>query len=315
MHSFLKRALPLVLSALLAKAAIALPDDGFVDVTGGRVAFRVIGEGDKTPIIFIHGGPGGSSCSFMGNIDQISKERPVILYDQLGSGSSDRIVDLDKYAKIERFVSELDAIRDDLGLEEVHLLGHSWGAAVALEYLLLDPEGVKSVIFMGPYFGTERWIQDANYLLGLLPKETQNAVNEAKASGDFSTDSFKEANALFEQNYVVRNRRERNIECIISPKGNSQLYTHMWGPSEFVSTGTLLDYDRIDQLPQLKLPVLFLIGEYDEARPETIMEFQSLVPNSSVKVVANAGHALDNDQPIEFNNTVIEFLGRVENEP
>ena len=45
------------------------------------------------------------------------------------------------------------------------------------------------------------------------------------------------------------------------------------------------------------------------------MEFQSLVPNSSVKVVANAGHALDNDQPIEFNNTVIEFLGRVENEP
>lgn len=296
-----------------SKAATGLPDDGFIDVTGGRVAFRIIGEGDKTPIIFIHGGPGSSSCSYIPAVELISSERPVILYDQLGCGSSDRIVDLEKYAKIERFVSEVKAIRDELELDEVHILGHSWGSAIALEYLLQKPAGVESVIFMGPYFGTERWIQDAEYLLGLLPEETQKAVRDAKASGDFSTEAFKKANTLFLSHYGRRVKRERNIECIIRPAGSSGLYTYMWGPSEFVSTGTLKDYDRIDQLSNLDLPVLFLVGQYDEARLETMKEYQKLVSGSSVKVIPDAGHVLQNDQPLEFNYAVIDFLNRVEN--
>ena len=73
----------------------SLPDDGFVDVQGGRVAFRVVGRGLSTPVLWIHGGPGGSSCSYVANLNGIAAERPVILYDQLGSGYSDRIENLE----------------------------------------------------------------------------------------------------------------------------------------------------------------------------------------------------------------------------
>ena len=73
------------------------------------------------------------------------------------------MVDLQRDAVLSRFVSEVAAIRSELGLREVHLLGHSWGAAVAIEYLLTaGPKGGRSVIFVGPLFGIDRWVQDAD---------------------------------------------------------------------------------------------------------------------------------------------------------
>jgi proline iminopeptidase len=247
-------------------------------------------------------------------LNSVAEERPVVFYDQLGSGYSDRIVDLERYAIVSRFVSEVASIRKELGLEKVHLIGHSWGAAVALEHLLTeDATGVESVIFMGPYFGTERWIEDAEYLLAQLPEEVQAAVREAEASGDFSTDAFKAANKAFAAEYGRRYPPETpNPDCTVKPPGNSGLYNYMWGPSEFLSTGTLKDYDRIDQLSKLDLPVLFLAGEYDEARPETMREFQAMVRGSKVKVIPNAGHTIGNDQPLALNQAINEFLASVE---
>lgn len=124
-------------SGLFACAARQpLPEDGFVDVPGGRVAFRVIGGGDAVPVLLIHGGPDGTSCSYVSTVDGLASKRAVVVYDQLGSGNSDRMLDLERDAQLARFVKEVAAIRAELGLREVHLAGHSWGGTVALEYLL-----------------------------------------------------------------------------------------------------------------------------------------------------------------------------------
>lgn len=304
-------------SLLLAGYAGAreLPDDGFVDVVGGRVAFRVIGGGSGTPLLVIHGGPGGSSCSFTKSMTAIAAERPIILYDQLGSGYSDRITDLEHQAVLDRFVSELTFIRQELGLDEVHLLGSSWGAAVALEYLLTaKPKGVRSVTFAGPLISTTRWLRDASVLLSRLPEETQAAVRTASATGEFGTPEFRAADSTFSVEYMrhVRDREWDRSDCDREPRGDSGLYEHMWGPCEFVCTGTLRHYERVERLPELALPVLWLVGEYDEVRPETAREFQALVPGSALTVIPNAGHASDIDQPEAFNDAVREFLRRVE---
>jgi len=86
----------------------------------------------------------------------------------------------------------------------------------------------------------------------------------------------------------------------------------MWGPSEFVATGTLRDYDRIKRLHELTLPTLFLVGEYDEAPPATVREFQALVPGSIVKVIPGAGHEVAVDSTKAFNEAIAEFLKSVE---
>ncbi len=314
------------IQALILVAAVAaacstpplLPDDGFVDVPGGRVAFRVIGSGSSTPVLFIHGGPGGSSCSFVDNVGGIAADRPVILYDQLGSGHSDRIRDLKQLARLPRFVDEIDAIRSELNLQEVHLVGHSWGTAVALEYLLTaEPTGIKSAVFVSPIFGTDRWIADANKLVAELPAEAQKAVRLAVESGDFDSSEFEAANDLFWSNFGIRTPDEHlNLEaCEKEPGGDSGLYRYMWGPSEFISNGTLKDYDQIGRLEELELPVLFVTGQYDEARPETVRFFHELVQSSEFKVLPDAGHVVFLDQTDMFNNALADFFEEVESRP
>ncbi len=305
----------LVTACAVSTGSDDLPDDGFVDVPGGRVAFRVMGDGDATPLLVIHGGPGSSSCIYPSTLRGIAEERPVIMYDQLGTGHSDRITDLEQHAVLSRFVDEVTAIRTQLGLDEVHLLGHSWGGTVALEYLLTAaPTGVRSVSFVGPLIGTERWLQDAIELVEQLPDESQQAIDAAVAAGDFSSPEFDRANDVFLGEFGIRTpgAYERISECAARPPGDSGLYEYMWGPSEFLSTGTLRDYDRIDRLPELDLPVLFLAGEFDEAKPATMREFQALVPGSVVRVVPDAGHVSNVDQPEAFNAAIREFLGQVE---
>lgn len=309
-----------ILSAILLLAGVAcnreaLRPSGFVDVPGGRVAFRVMGERDGIPLLMIHGGPGSTSCTYPATLTGVAASRPVVMYDQLDSGNSDRMVDLQRDAVLSRFVSEVAAIRAELGLREVHLLGHSWGAAVALEYLLTAaPKGVRSVIFVGPLFGTDRWLQDANGLVARLPHEAQTAIRIAKETGGFTTPEFQAANAVFETQFLSRGPLDRSTlpECLTSPGGSVRLYNHMWGPSEFVSTGTLRDFNRIDRLPEIRIPTLFLVGEYDEARPETMLEYQALVPGSTVKVIPGAGHLVNVDQPQAFNQVINEFLASVE---
>ncbi|ALM54027.1 proline iminopeptidase-family hydrolase [Halomonas huangheensis] len=300
-----------------AQAQSSLPDDGFVDVPGGRVAFRTFGEGDGTPLLLIHGGPGGTSCMYPSTLQGIAEDRPVIVYDQLGSGNSDRMADMQRDAVVPRFVEEVKAIREELGLDEIHLAGHSWGGAVAMEYLLTaDPVGVQSVTFIGPLIGTERWLEDANSLISRLPETDQQAVHAAIESGDYSTEEFQAANDVFMGEFLSRGPIIRNElpECANSPGGNGELYEYMWGPSEFVSTGTLRDFDRTGQLSEIDIPTLFIAGEYDEARPETMKEFQAQVEGSEVEIVADAGHLVNVDQPEAFNAAVAEFLASVDAE-
>jgi proline iminopeptidase len=291
-----------------------LPDDGFVDAPGGRIAFRVIGGGDGVPVLLIHGGPGATSCSYVSTVDGIASSRAVVVYDQLGSGNSDRMRDMARDATLSRFVGEVEAIRQQLGLEEVHLVGHSWGATVALEYLLTaSPTGVRSVSFVGPLLSTPRWIADANALVGQLPEDAQVAIRAAKASGRYDTPGFEAANEVFEKHFGSRAPRQSFPACESMPiRFNSQLYEYMWGPSEFVSTGTLRDYDRLERLSELKLPTLFLVGQYDEVRVETARDFQARVPGSILRVIPDAGHGIQRDQPEAFNDVIVEFIEGVE---
>lgn len=119
--------------------------EGFIEVTGGRVWYQQHGsEKDNTPVIVLHGGPGSSHYSLQG-LKVLADNRPVILYDQLGCGKSDRPEDKSLW-NIDRFVEELGLIKEALSLEEFHILGHSWGTTLAAAYYLSKLDGVKSII-------------------------------------------------------------------------------------------------------------------------------------------------------------------------
>lgn len=297
-----------------------LPEDGFVKVPGGRVAFRVYGSGTGTPVLFIHGGPGGNNCGTGASLKDLYKTRPLVVYDQLGSGNSDRMQDMQSAATLPRFVEEVTAVRERLGLTEVHLVGHSWGASVALEYLLTaKPFGVRSVTFVGPLISTKLWIDDANALVEKLKPASQEAIRAAVATKNYDSPAFKAASDEFIDTFNVRSNltdeqwKTLYPECFSVPVSfNKDLYKYMWGPSEFVAEGSLKDYDRTDRLGELKLPTMFLVGEFDEARPETVRKLQQMVPGSILKVIPKAGHAVNIDQAAEFNASLSSFMDAVE---
>jgi len=290
------------------------PREGFVKVEGGRIWYKIVGKGNGIPLLRIHGGPGSRSCESIPGYSLLGVDRPVIFYDQLGSGNSDRPTD-NKLWQLPRFVDEIDYLRKALDLKELHIIGDSWGSAVLVEYMLTKkPKGVKSVIFSGPLLSTPIWIKDAKILLKELPQNIQDTIYKYESLKDYKSPSYIKATSYFYSRFLSVKRWPivPPSICEGSLGFNEQPYNYMWGPTEFNATGTLKNFDRTNRLHEIKQPVLFIAGQFDEARPETMYSFQKLVPDSKVVIIENAGHKKAIDQPMLYTNALREFLNAVE---
>lgn len=302
----------LTLLPLTVLRAEPVAGEGFIDVPGGKVWYRVYaGEGKGTPLLVLHGGPGGQSCVFS-QLSRLTEDRPVILYDQLGGGRSERPDDASLWT-VERAVEELATVRRALGLERVHLLGHSWGAALAAEYVVgHKPVGVASVIFASPYLGTPHWVADMEVLKSELPDYVQRVIAEHEAAGTTGSDDYRTATELFYMRHLYhRYPKPSRPDCQGSVFGEA-IYQTMWGPSEFAATGSLKTFDRTGDLHRIAAPVLYVTGQYDEARPETVAEFQRRTPGSQFVIIADAAHMLMLEQPETFATAIRTFMRQVD---
>ena len=111
---------------------------------------NIAGEVDaKNVLIAIHGGPGMSS-DYMHSLEQLAgPELAVITYDQRGTGRSTSPPDDAAHYSLLKYVQDLEAVREAVGAERVHLFGHSWGGLVAMRYATLHPQQVRSIVLMG----------------------------------------------------------------------------------------------------------------------------------------------------------------------
>ena len=304
----------LVPALLLLAAAAACrergptPGEGYVNVPGGKVWYRVVGEGPGTPLVVLHGGPGAPSY-YLESLARLGAERPVVFYDQLGAGRSDHPSDTTLW-RIPRFMAELDSVRAQLGLTQIHLLGHSWGSMLATDYLLGGATGVESVILASPALSVARWEADADTLILTLPDSLQRAIAEGEATGGYDNPAYQAAVAAFYALYLTRVGGPA-VDSTFAGLG-AELYGYMWGPSEFTGTGTLKTYDRTGRLGELKLPVLYTTGEYDEARPSTVIWYQSLTPGAEFALIPGSAHLTSVDAPEAFADSVSRFLRAVE---
>jgi proline iminopeptidase len=288
------------------------PQQGYVSVKGGKVWYRVFGNGNKTPIMMLHGGPGGTSRSFY-QFAAIGNERPVIIFDQLGGGRSDSTSDT-SILKVDNFIEQVEAVRKALHLNSFYLHGHSWGTALALEYYLKYPKAVKGIIFNSPYFSTPVWKADADTLISTLPDSIQAAIATGEKNHDYESEAYKNANEVFTKHFGLRNTRLTSTLDTVPVTGSSFIYNYMWGPTEFTATGTLLHYDRVSSLPSIQVPVLFITGEFDEARPATVKRFRGMVWGSKFVEIPGSGHATMHDNLPANTKAIIDFLHDIETE-
>jgi len=283
------------------------PGETMVPVEGGRTWMRVTGSGRGTPLVLLHGGPGYSSY-YLKPFEDLGDDRPVVRYDQLGSGKSDRITDTTMF-RVQRFVRELETLRAHLGIRRMHLLGHSWGTMLAVEYARPHPEHVASLVLGSAALDIPAWERNVARLVRTLSDSAQVAIRLREAQGRYDAPDYQAAIAEFYALYVWRHPVQADLDSTIATV-NEGMYNYMQGPSEFTITGTLKTYDATPWLHELRMPILYTVGEFDEADPATIRRFASLTPGAQVTVLAGAAHLTPWDARDENVRVVREFLRR-----
>ena len=272
-------------------------------VPGGRVYVRVNGrlDGPNLPVVMIHGGPGGTHADFL-NLLALASDRAVILYDQLDSGLSDHPNDPKNWT-VSRFTDEVDCVRRAVGVHRWHVIGHSWGGTIALEYGARRPAELAGLVLASPLVSTRSWIADADALRAGLPADVRETLKKCDPTAPV-TSACEKATDTYYANYLRREAQAVGMSAYEAAhpglKFNLQIYEAMWGSSEFVATGTLRNYDGQPKLAKLDGPrTLFMDGQYDEARPVTVGAFAARVPGAAFAVVPNAGHLFYQDSPDE----------------
>jgi proline-specific peptidase len=129
---------------------LEIPEGERLGLRGTKLFVRSFGSAERTTILAIHGGPGGSHEKLLG-LQELANAFHVVLYDQRGTGQSDRFESIDSAAALELLsldqnIEDIEALRAHLGKERLILLGHSWGAALATFYAAKYPSRVERLI-------------------------------------------------------------------------------------------------------------------------------------------------------------------------
>lgn len=263
------------------------------------------------PIIGLHGGPGGTHLGLY-SLSWLSDERCTVLYDQIGSGFSSELP-LNK-AKISTFVDNLNNLVNHLNLDRFHLYGASWGTTLALEYFLKHGKKGKiaSITFQSPMFSTQVWERDANRLVKKLSPNQQKVIKYCHEINAMDSKVYKEAVKDYYARFVYRLKKRPEWAPVRIPNVHGEkIYNHMWGPSEFFSTGTLKKYDRLADLKKVDVPTLVICGQHDEATPESGKKFAAKM-KGEFKMIKGGSHSLLTEKPKETLSALKAFLTKIE---
>jgi proline-specific peptidase len=293
-------------------------------VTEGRIPFRGYetwyrsvdsGTGDgAVPVLCLHGGP-GANWLHMQPYEALADERRVVFYDQLGAGNSQVAEPHDPSMWTpELYVEEVDAVREALGLERVHMLGHSWGGMLGMQYAATQPDGLVSLIAQSSPPSVPAWMPEVARLRSELPAEVEATLRGHEAAGTTDSPEYEEAMMVFYGRHLCRIEPWPDwlVECFRILEENPEVYHAMNGPSEFHVIGTIKDWDITPQLWRIEAPTLLFCGRHDEVTPATVELAHQGIPGSELVVLEESSHMAQAEEPGRTLELVRGFLARAE---
>ncbi len=289
--------------------------EGHAEVPGGRVWFRVVGSGPAVPLLTLHGGP-GIGHDYLEPLQALASERPVVFYDQLGCGRSSCANDPSLW-RIERFAQEVAAVRATLGLERVHLFGHSWGGWLALEYMSGHPEGVVSLTLASTSASVPQHAREIAKLRDALPPATRDTIVRHEAAGNFSGLDYEAALMDVYTRHLCRLKPwplalMRSVGHLMTDATARAVYKTLQGPSEFTITGTLKDWDRSNTLGDITVPALITLGRYDEFSPACADTLHDGIAGSELHCFEHSSHTAHLEETDACRAVLRAFLRRAE---
>ena len=292
--------------------------EGTIPYAGGETWYRIAGDGEepgKLPLVCLHGGP-GALHDYLEPLDELAATgRRVVFYDQIGCGRSWTESKPPDFWTVDLFVREVQAVRDALGLDRIHLFGSSWGGMLAMEYALTKPSGLASLVLSSSPASIPVWEAETGRLRSELPADVQAVLDEHEAAGTADSPDYQAAQAAFYERHVCR---VPYPDCVLRSFAglaeHPDVYMTMQGPNEFVITGTLKHWDISERLGEIEVPTLITAGAHDEFTPVQAEALHAGIPGSELVTFENASHMQFVEEPERYRRLVAEFLERVERE-
>ena len=273
---------------------------------GRTLAYHRSGSG---PTLVCHpGGPGFSSLYFA-DLAALGDELELVLLDPRGTGGSDPARDPGQYA-IADYASDVEELREHLGLEQLLLFGHSHGGVVTVEYAASHPDRVERLILAStlPRHGPE---QEAAMQRAVEAREGEpwyaDAVDalQTELQGEFADgrELMELARRMMPLYYGDYGEREQRHVASLAGDSLCVDATRLWEQELWEH------FDLRPLLPSLAMPTLVITGERDFITgPACAAELSDGIPAAETVVLPGTGHMIFVEAPEEFREAVLGFL-------
>ncbi|MFQ5535934.1 MAG: alpha/beta fold hydrolase [Gemmatimonadota bacterium] len=276
---------------------------GLVSLEGARIFYEVVGTGD--PVLVVHGGPGLDHNYLRPGLDALAGVAQLIYYDQRGTGRSTGVLD-SAHINLDRFVEDMDALREVLGHDRIAVLGHSFGGLLALAYAARFPERTRALVLVAPAEPGRRWRTAAAARLADARSPADSAAlaelaaSEALAAGDPATVSryYRLVFRATVRDPAVVDRL--NLDLMGTTARNGREVARLLGAS--VSG---VNWDEV--LARIQAPTLIVHGRFDPTPTAMARELADRIPEARL-VVLETGHFPFVEDPAALVSAVTTFL-------
>lgn len=283
---------------------IEITNGGFtVETNGLNIWYKISGKG---PVCILPTpGWAPSSDMYFNSLKELESLFTMVYIDTRGSGRSDK-PEMEQYTA-ENFVSDIDAVRNDIGVNEVWIMGHSKGGALALKYALDYENKVLGIILLDASFGIDKpqdmmqkqimrrqnepWFQSASEYFNREPRDEEDWITGTMAVMPmyfYSIDGFKKS------------------KDVIS---SSSLSYHAFKGQKYWYD---CENEMPDKLKDINKPTLIVVGMNDFiCGPYFARYAHCEISNSKLLLIENAGHFPWMEQPEEFFKGMKDFLPKL----
>ena len=288
---------------LLLLLALPLSAKTFTSHDGAVLHYEVIGKGK--PVVFLSGGPGFSSDYLRPVAERLKGRHAFVLFDQRATGRS-RMEAVDaKTMAFASLVGDLEALRAELGVEKLTLVGHSWGGILSMMYAGQHPDRVAALALIDSGGPTLQSVPKftANLNARFSP-EDQAAIklwsDAQKMQADRKRAVYELTKAKTRAYFHDRSKADPLIDSLKVDSFNDMAF---WA----IVTQFTPAFDLRPALKNVKAPVLVIHGKSDPL--ETAQEVHEAFPGSRLEIIEEAGHFPWLEQPERFYRVLSEFLG------
>lgn len=272
----------------------------YFDVEGSALVVEEDQFRSKPVAFLVHGGPGTDHTSYKPTFSPLSRMLQLIYFDHRGQGRSAR--GPQETYTLDNNVEDMEALRQYLGLDQIVVIGTSYGGMVALTYATRYPENVSHLIGIATA-GSSQFLERAQDILAQRGNNQQQTIAQRLWTGTFENEAqLREYFQVMEPLYArtalpespspVWHRTILSVDAINAAFG-----------------GFLRTYNVLPELHKITAPTLVIGGRHDWiCAPEFSEELARAIPNATLRIFEKSSHLIRADEPAALLSAIVEFL-------